>query len=231
MNLRLIRFFIVCVFALFSIHLSAQKFEKDEYRAEIGMNGGGSFYIGDANYFLFNNTRVAGSGFFRYRFNPRLALRTELTYATVGFEKTSGIKDNTVFIGDICGEFNFFDLEQNPYKRYSKTFSPYVFTGISMLTDVYNGQLKTLLPELGLAFGVGMKVKLNKHWNLNAQWSNSLLFADNLEGTSAINATNDPLNNSNNLNGSNIFNNDLISTFTIGLSYNIWEKQCDCRKY
>lgn len=229
MNLKIIRSIVICVLILAFSQLSAQNEVKDEYRAEVGINGGGSFYIGDANSLMFSNMRLAGSGFFRYRFNPRLALRTELTYATVGFDKTLGVKDNNVFIGDICGEFNFFDLEQNPYKLYSKTFSPFIFAGISMLTDVYDGQLKTFLPEMGLSFGFGMKVKLNDRWNLNAQWSNTLLLADNLEGGSApkINST---FNNPYNLNGSNIFNNDLISTFSVGISFNIWEKYCDCRR-
>ena len=107
-------------------------------------------------------------------------------------------------------------------------FSPFIFAGISMLTDVYNGQLKTFLPEMGLSFGLGMKVKLNDRWNFNAQWSNCLLLVDNLEGDSAP-KQNTPLNNPYNLNGTNIFNNDLLSTFSIGLSYNIWQRKCDCR--
>lgn len=229
MNLKIIRCIIVSVFTLVFSQLSGQNQVKDEYRAEVGINGGGSFYIGDANSLMFNNMRPAGSGFFRYRFNPRLALRTELTYATIGFEKTLGIKDNNVFVGDICGEFNFFDLEQNPYKQYSKTFSPFISAGISMLTDVYDGQLKTFLPEMGLCFGLGIKVKLNDHWNLNAQWSNTLLLADNLEGGSAPTVSS-ALNNPYKLNYSNIFNNDLLSTVSVGLSFNIWEKHCDCRR-
>jgi hypothetical protein len=35
-------------------------------------------------------------------------------------------------------------------------------------------------------------------------------------------------NNPNNLNGTNVFNNDLLSTITIGISYDIWKKKCDC---
>jgi len=230
MNLKLIRFIFLSVLSLLVADLSAQKFVKDDYRAEIGLNGGGSFYIGDANSTIFANTRPSGSGYFRYKFNPRLALRTELSYATVA---ATGINDNSVWVGDVCGEFNFFDLEQNPYKRFSKTFSPYIFTGLCMMTDVYNGQLKTFLPELGLTFGLGFKVKLNDKWNFNAQWSNRLMFVDNLEGYSDVKNSNgaDKLNNPYGLNGSNMFNNDFLSNFTIGISYNIWQKSCDCGKH
>jgi len=219
MNLKLIRFFILCVLALFSAQLSAQnKYVKDEYQAEIGIAGGENFYLGETNSKMFNYSRVAFSGFFRYRINPRIAFKADLTRAVVaGY----GIVDNPVYSGDLSGEFNFFDLEQNPYKLHSKTYSPYIFSGLSVLTDVYNGQK---LPILGLLFGVGMKVKLHARWNLNAQWSNRLLFSDKLEGSALL------YNNPNTLNGSNIFNNDFLSTFTVGVSYDIWKKPCDCMK-
>jgi hypothetical protein len=218
MNLKLIRFFLLCVLALICAQLSAQKPEKDEYQGEIGVMGGGNFYIGETNSQLFNYTRVAYGGFFRYKTNPRLALRADLTRVTVA---GAGNVNNPVNIGDICGEFNFFDLEKNPYKRYSKAFSPFIFAGASILTDVYQSQTT---PELGLVFGVGVKLKLKNRWNLNAQWSNRLLLTDKLEGY------NDLYNNPFKLNGSNIFNNDFLSTFTVGVSYDIWKKPCDCLK-
>jgi len=217
MNYKLIRFYGFCIFALLTTNLSAQKPPKDEYRAEIGGNAGVSYYIGETNSLLFNNMRIAYSGFFRYRIDQRFALKAELSSAVVA---GSGITDNQVYVGDFTGEFNFFDLEQNPYKRFSKTYSPYVFGGFGMLTDVYNGQK---FPEFSIPFGVGMKVKLNERLNLNVQWSNRLLLADNLEGYIG------QFDNPNNLNGTNIFNNDLLSTFTVGLSYDIWKKQCDCK--
>ncbi len=112
-----------------------------------------------------------------------------------------------------CGEFNFFDLERNPYKRLSKTFSPYIFAGVGV---IYSDSLKASIP-----FGIGMKVKLSHRWNLNVQWSNRLSFGDNLEGVNK-------LNNTSNLNGTNLFNNDLLSTLTLGISYDIWKKDCGC---
>ncbi len=221
MNLKLIRFFIFGALALFSAQVSGQKkIIKDEYQAEIGIDGGGSFYIGEANSQIFNYPRIAYGGFFRYRFNPRLAVKADLKSVTVaGF----GIPDNPVYVGDISGEFNFFELEHNPFKQFSKTYSPFVFTGVTLLTDVYNTQK---LPVLGLLFGVGMKVKLQNRWNLNAQWSNRLLFTDRLEGFKNDGVNDNPYG----LNGSNIFNKDFLSTFTVGVSYDIWKKPCNCMK-
>jgi hypothetical protein len=216
MIMKLIRFFFVCIFGLSTIFASAQAFDRDVYRAEIGIIGGGSFYIGDANSLLFNNMQIAYGGFFRYNLNPRFAFKAELISTTVS---GPGFNPNNIFAGDITAEFNFFDLENSPYKRFSKTYSPYIFAGMGLFTDMYVKQFENFPNFISLPFGVGMKVKLGKRWNLNAQWSNRLsLLSDNME---------DNLNFAEPTN-SNIFNNDLLSTVTIGVSYDIWKKKCDC---
>ena len=211
--MKLIRFFILSVFAFVYIPLFAQ----DEYHAEIGINGGGSYYLGDANSQLFKNTQLAYSGFFRYCFDARLAAKVELTNTTVS---GNGFK-NQILATDVCGEFNFFDLEKNEYKQFSKTFSPYIFGGFGGV--VYKGNELNNFQNFSMSipFGIGMKVKLGHRLNFNAQWTTRLLLADNLERMSGF-------NNSLGLNGSNPFNNDILSTFTIGLSVDIWKKLCDC---
>jgi hypothetical protein len=198
----------------------------DEFKAEIGVLGGGTYYLGDANNLPFKNTQVTYGGIFRYKFNPRFALRTELISTSIVGEYKNETNivipfiNKVVYSADVCGEFNFFDLEQNPNRRLSKTFSPYIFVGLGVMTDLYKGQF---IPEPSLPFGVGIKVKLTKRLNFNAQWSNKiLLLSDYMEGVSA-------LNNPINLNGSNLFNNDLLSTLTVGISVDIWKKQCDCK--
>ena len=222
MKMKLIRLFILFGFGLISNQLSAQILEPNEYRAEIGVAGGGSFYLGDANTVLFNNTQVAYGAFFRYRFNTRMALKAEFTSTKIkgkfNYLNKSDSINNAVSTFDLTGEFNFFDLEKNEYKRFSKIFSPYIFAGVGMMNYLYIGttNLKPSIP-----FGLGMKVKIGKRWNLNAQWTTRLLLADNLEGI-------DVLNDPNKFNGNNPFNNDILSTFTVGISFDIWKKKCDC---
>jgi hypothetical protein len=217
MKLRLIRFFIFGVFTFYSVTLSAQVSQMDEYKAEIGLDGGGSFYLGDANSMLFNNIQLSYGGFFRYAINPRIAFRAEFNDTKIvgnfNFQNNQYPLNKGIYSADFCGEFNFFDLERNPYKRLSKTFSPYIFAGVGI---IYSDSIKASIP-----FGIGMKVKLSSRWNLNVQWSNRLSFGDNLEGVKV-------LNNPDGLNGSNLFNNDLLSTLTIGISYDIWKKNCKC---
>jgi hypothetical protein len=224
MKFKLIRLVIVVASCSFTTLLSAQEKlpDNDVYRAEIGITGGGSYYLGDANSRLFYNLQPTYGSFFRYVLNPRIAFRVELNSAQIAgnftYLNTTIPLNNTIYSADICGEFNFFDLENNPYKRLSKTFSPYIFAGIGGMTDLYIGQK---LPEISIPFGIGMKLKLGNRWNLNLQWSNKLLLSDYMEGNSS-------LNNPQSLNGSNIFNNDLLSTLTIGISFDIWKKECHC---
>jgi hypothetical protein len=214
MKLKVIRIYILSFICLISVNISAQ----DEYRAEIGINGGGSYYLGEANSQLFKNMQLAYSGFLRLSFNPRLSAKIEVTNTNVagtGF-------NNSVIVTDITGEFNFFDLEKNKNRQFSKIFSPYIFAGVGMMDYKYYTNITTLNINPSIPFGLGMKVKLGTRWNLNVQWTTRLLLADNLEGKPEF-------NNPNWLNGSNPFNNDILSSLTIGISYNIWKKVCDCK--
>lgn len=201
--------------------VDAQQLVRDEYRAEVGLAAGVGNYLGEANVSPLKYFQPVVGGIFRYKVNQRVAFRAELSTASISGD---GIAKNNVYIGDLCGEFNFFDLEQNPYKRFSKTYSPYIFTGVCLMTDVYNSQI---LPVAGIPFGVGLKVKIASRLNLNIQWTTRLMFVDNLEGTTSPGVS-DIYNNYKQLNGSNIFNNDMISAFTVGITLDIWKKACSC---
>ena len=215
MYLETKRTILVGVFCCFCLQFFAQE---REYNAEIGVLGGGAYYLGDANHTLFHNMTPAYGGLFRYRFDTRFAARAEFTRASIVDGKDELEFDNTINVFDVCGEFNFFDLENNPNRRFSRIFSPYIFVGLGAMNYLYEDNLQV---TMSLPFGVGMKVKLGNRFNLNAQFSNRLLFADNLEGRWEF-------NNVYKLNGSNFLNNDMLSTLTIGITFDIWRKKCDC---
>lgn len=208
-----------------------------EYRAEIGVQAGINLYAGDANtvsrkgIFLksINNSQTDLGIFFRYKFNNRIALR-------LGYDHTGVVGDyqyantphgvysitlNNSSIGafDLWGEFNFFDYEKNKYNRYSKTYSPYLFAGIGYLNMPQATTEST--SSLTIPFGLGIKVILAPRWNLNLQWTNRLLFSDNLEGTPTYD---NPLPHTN----GNFMNHDLLTGLTIGVSFDFWAKECDC---
>ncbi len=205
--------------ALFCCVVSSVSAQQNDYRAEIGVLGGMAYYLGDANHTPFKEITPDYGVLFRYKFTTRLAARAELTRTSVKGGNESATFDHPVNVLDICGEFNFFDLENNPYKRFSKTFAPYIFVGLGAMNYKYeeNSNLGISLP-----FGVGIKVNLGRRFYFNAQFSNRLLFKDNLEG---IEIFNDPRG----LNGSNFMNNDMLSTLTVGITYEIWKRKCDCK--
>jgi len=211
------------VFICIAFNFSNINAQEENYRAEIGIHGGGSFYLGDANEKLFHNMQPAFGLIYRHKLNPRIAGHISWNYSSiVGSDSlpnnTEVSFNNTVNAIDFCGEFNFFDLERKEYKPFSKIYSTFIFAGIG--TMVYNFETAlTLTPSI--PFGVGMKIMMGKRFNLNIMWSNRLLFSDKLEGLIELN---DPAT----LNGSNIFNNDIFSTVSLGITFNIWKDKCNC---
>jgi len=225
MILKKIGLLVFCIIYLLNFKVSSQV----QYKAEIGILGGGGFYLGDANNQLFNNMQLTYGGFLRYKLNPRVGLKVELSSTRINgnfiSENTSYVLNKSINVGELVGEFNFFDYEKNKNNRLSKIFSPYIFAGVGGLTGMFTNQV---LPQFCIPFGVGMKLKIADRWNLHAQWSSKLMTNDNLE--EKINpSTLTKLNNFADLNGSNIFNNDLLTTLSIGVSFDFWKKECDCK--
>ena len=192
--------------------------QEDTYFAEIGVHGGSSYYLGDANNVLFKNAQLSYGLIYRQKFNPRLAAHLSWNSATVAgkgsIDNVNNIPfNNRVNAFDLAGEFNFFSYERKEYLPFSKTFTPFVFAGVG---GVLGDSVGVSIP-----FGVGFKMMLGDRLNLNIMWSNRLMFNDNLEGKADF-------NDHAGLNGTNIFNNDMLSTLSVGITLNIWKKKCDC---
>lgn len=222
MNFKVIRYLLFTVLVVPAFNGYAQ----EKYRGEIGPSAGTSFYIGDANTKLFANQNFTYGLQYRHKFNSRLAVTGEWNSTKVSGDAT--LLNNTVVAFsnpvnafDLSGEFNFFDLEDKPYKPFSQKYSTFIFAGVgSMLYDYeMQGQFK-----FSYLFGAGVKFMLGKRMNLNFRWSNRLLLTDQLEGIRS-------LNNIYDLNGSNLLNNDLLSTLSVGLTINIFKERCDCNTY
>ena len=216
MNFKLIRYAITGFLLLGAGLVSAQE---DTYFAEIGVHGGSSYYLGDANNVLFKNAQLSYGLIYRQKFNPRLAAHLSWNSATVAgkgsIDNVNNISfNNRVNAFDLAGEFNFFSYERKEYLPFSKTFTPFIFAGVG-------GALGNSVATMSLPFGVGFKAMLGDRLNLNIMWSNRLMFNDNLEGKADFNDHAE-------LNGTNIFNNDMLSTLTVGITLNIWKKKCDC---
>ena len=216
MNFKLIRYAITGFLLLLAGLVNAQE---DTYFAEIGVHGGSSYYLGDANNVLFKNAQLSYGLIYRQKFNPRLAAHLNLNSTTVAGDGliTNGTffpYNNRVNTLDLAGEFNFFSYERKEYLPFSKTFTPFVFAGVG-------GVLGNSVATMSLPFGLGFKMMIGDRLNLNIIWSNRLMFSDDLEGEVEFN---EPAG----LNGTNIFNNDMLSTLSVGITLNIWKKKCDC---
>ena len=215
MNFKLIRYAITGFLLLLAGLVNAQE---DTYFAEIGVHGGSSYYLGDANNVLFKNAQLSYGLIYRQKFNPRLAAHLSWNSTTVAGKgiahNVDTLFNNRVNAFDLAGEFNFFSYERKEYLPFSKTFTPFIFAGVG-------GALGNSVATMSLPFGVGFKAMLGDRLNLNIMWSNRLMFNDNLEGEADFNDHAE-------LNGTNIFNNDMLSTLTVGITLNIWKKKCDC---
>jgi len=210
MKFKIIRFSLFGIFCLILTQLSAQT----NYLAEIGVNAGGSYVLGDINSIPFKHQQLDFGLIYRQNFNERISAHAEWNISGLYHKDLINNVFDTVMVNmvDLCGEFNFFDLIKKEYKPMSKSFSPYIFTGIGMAYTTQSGVI------FNIPFGIGFKYKLGNRINLNAKWAHRLMFNDKIDGVVGP------------LNGSNFLNNDLVSTYTIGVSYDFWEKPCNCNK-
>ncbi len=211
--------------------------QNDPYRAEIGLQTGLNLYSGDVSSIAdlglygknFKNQNADFGLMLRYRFNKRLAVRLGYDNTKVkgnflyrdAAETFTATLNNPLHLVDFWGEFNFFDLENNPYKRFSKRYSPFIFAGIGM---VFTPEYKSAEPKatpITIPFGVGFKWKMAEKLNFNIQYTNRLVLGDYLEGQSRFD---NPIPKT----VANPMNNDLLSGISIGFSYDFWTRDCDC---
>ncbi len=184
---------------------------------EIGVLGGVSFYNGDLNpskVFPSKNLHFAGAVFYRYNWNPRWAIRYQLSYAKVSADdKYSNdpfqVNRNLSFYSNVWDfstsvEFNF--LHFTPFKpssffQASDVLSPYIFLGLSFFYfnpkttldgNIY--QLHDLTTEsksysrfsVALLFGLGMKFRLSDRFVAGIEWGMRRTFTDYLDDVSTI---------------------------------------------
>ena len=223
--LKVIRYFFVSVLLL----QSGSSFSQEIYSTELGVHGGGSYFIGDVISKPMDFQMDYGL-MFRYVFNQRLSVQSDFNHSKIAGDYVQSLNmlyDPNITLNqnintlDFTLAFNFFDYGQLDYILKSSDYSPYLFAGIGMIhTDNPNfNQLSFTIP-----FGIGFKIKLSERLHFNTQWTHRLMLTDRLEG---VNYLNNPLS----LNGTNLYNNDHFGTVTIGLSYGLFRRKCKCQNY
>ena len=180
---------------------------------EVGGTVGISSYLGDLNTsYRVDHPGLAARLFARYNFNTRMCLKFAASYAHVAasdkdskntFEQLRNLDfKSNIFEGAAELEFNFM-----PYKHGSNDdfFTPYMLVGFSTYkfnpTTEYKGETYSLNElgtegqflgeeyntlQVGLCYGIGIKLDLSYEWSLNVELSSRYLFTDYLDDVSTV---------------------------------------------
>lgn len=201
---------------VFILLLGVSGVHAERYLCEIGIVGGGSYYVGDANPSIFQHIQPAYGAIFRYKFDSRWVLAAKGMHSNIVYSNLNTTSTSDITTIDVSAEFNFFKIERSTYDRMAKTYSPYLSIGLG--AAVYTPNKVGLYTPLTFGFKWNIAPLVNMH----VEWQHQFYLTDNLEGA-------DNLNDSYNLNGSNFLRNDLFSTFTLGLSINFWKEKKICK--
>lgn len=163
-----------------------------------GIQGGYSYIIGDSG---FDSYVVAGIHV-RYKFDQRWSLRAQVQQHVYPAKSEWGNID-------ISAEYNFFRYGIDEYDLRVKAVSPFIAIGVGITstlkelkTDPVSGLKRVYVP-----IGIGVKWKFADKWQLQATWQHQVyLTRDDLDKMGWDGAI------------TNIMNNDVLSTFTVGLS-------------
>ena len=182
--------------------------------AEIGIFGGGSYYLGELNpgkQFLL--TKPAIGAFVRHNFNQRLAIRGGFTYGTLkGDDYKSKVNPDrglnfTSPVSDISAtlEINFFEYFIGSQRHF---VTPYMFAGASVFmfnpkatydgetyilhdlntegqeSDAYPDRKKYKRTQFAIPFGIGFKYSLTRFMGLSASWTMNKTFTDYIDDIS-----------------------------------------------
>ncbi|MBN97050.1 MAG: hypothetical protein CMC56_03950 [Flavobacteriaceae bacterium] len=165
---------------------------------EIGVFGGGSNFIGDVGATTFvAPEKMAIGGLLRWNRSPRHSYRASLLYTTLSADdrKSSdprreqrGYFFNAKVLDLSLGmEFTFLDFDLHSEKF---NFSPYIFTGISLLNypNFYfeNGALKSennRSNAFGIPLALGLKVTLTNHLIFGTEIAARYTFSDQIDGS------------------------------------------------
>ena len=176
--------------------LSAQ--EVTTFMFDGGIQGGYSYIIGDSG---FDSYVVAGIHV-RYKFDQRWSLRAQVQQHVYPAKSEWGNID-------ISAEYNFFRYGIDEYDLRVRAVSPFIAIGVGITstlkelkTDPVSGLKRVYVP-----IGIGVKWKFADKWQLQATWQHQVyLTRDDLDKMGWDGAI------------TNIMNNDVLSTFTVGLS-------------
>ena len=170
---------------LIALGIQAQELE---YGMELGVMGGPSFYMGDANLNgFYKNVTMAGGLMGRYNINPRMSLKFDLAYGKVKgnaaegnnkFPATPGKQwefDKSLREAGCQYELSFWGFGTGTGYKGHKRLTPYIQLGMGFTHC--NDALTMNIPV-----GFGIKYKLRPRWNVGIDWTMRFSLSDKLDG-------------------------------------------------
>ncbi len=160
-------FFVLTIFL--SANISAQVLKH-----EVGIAGGGSYYLGDINHLTpFYKVRPVIGLLYRYTQHDNVAIKAQVSRLQIeaydsDFSNTYQQLRNASFntgLWEVAGMFEFNFKPYNPPERLN--FAPYITFGTAL---VYAENLEDLDYFLTFPFGGGFKAALSKRLTFNMEW-------------------------------------------------------------
>jgi hypothetical protein len=219
--------------SLVIILLCSKTAAQDEgYLMEMGLGGGGSFYMGDANGRLYNNTNGVFSVLARYNVNPRFSLKANLSSAGI-----SGSTENAY--GTLPGDELLFSRTLYDFGAQME----WGFCGYGM--EGWNGNHRlapyglmgigvTFAPEpeqndfaANFPIGLGLRYKLSERVNIGLEWTMRFSTSDRLDVTRTDGTTlKDPFM----IKGKGIKNKDSYSFTMLYVTFDVFKRPCHCNE-
>lgn len=214
------KFIFIAVFLGTIIGAKAQK------KVDLGIFGGGSYYLGDINQSKqFYSLSYALGGLYRFNINPRYTIRCSIFYGNLQADdqdfnnRFQQSRDNS-FSGTVLDATLQFEFNFMPYSTFGRAgeYTVYTTGGIGVAFINISGPSSPLV----IPFGVGAKVNLGKKMGIGIEWGFRKMFYDMLDG---FENQIDPEYRS------FIHNFDWYSIAGISLTYKIYGGSEDCPAY
>ena len=176
---------------------------------EIGLFGGGAYYVGDLNpHYHFLMTQPAFGAVIKYNYGTRWSFRLGGYRGKVAGDdsrsNTNEIRglsfESNITEVSVAAEFNFFDFYVGSKKN---IVTPYIFGGLGVfffnpkaggvtLRELgtegqnigFDGRGKYNLYSFSLPFGLGIKYSLNRRLGISAEWGLRKTLADYIDDVS-----------------------------------------------
>lgn len=220
------------LFLLLVAAVQPVKAQDEGYFAELGLVGGGSFYMGDVNSSsLYKNTNGLVGVVARYNVNPRFSLKADLISA--GIEGSTQYMDGaipgddisfsrTVYDFGIQAECNFNAYGMTSWNG-SRRLVPYYLVGIGL---TYAPKPAENVFAVNFPVGLGLRYKLAERVNIGLEWTMRFTSSDKLDVTGNLSGTTleDPFQ----IKGKGFKNKDSYSFTMLFLTFDIFARPCDC---